>query len=104
MKRIALAVLLIPLALFEIYLCTAFLPMKWQLTISDHITDISPRSHDWTPITHPMMSQEIEQVLNEHIGVRIALFTITVAFIIGNAWLIRRVWRLLVRHKPSEGR
>jgi hypothetical protein len=104
MKRIALVVLLIPLALFELYLCTAFLPVKWQLAINDHITDILPRSPDWTPITHPLLSQEIEQVLNEHIGLRIALFTITVALLIGNAWLIRRVWWLLARHKSSEGR
>jgi hypothetical protein len=104
MKRIALVVILIPLALFEIYLCTAFLPIKWQLAINDRITDLLPRSPDWTPITHPMMSQEIEQVLNEHSGVRIALFTITVALMIGDAWLIRRVWRLLMEHKSLERR
>jgi hypothetical protein len=102
MKRIALVVLLIPLALFEVYLCTAFLPIKWQLAINEHIPDILPRSNDWTPITHPLLSQEIEQVLNEHIELRIALFTITAALLIGNAWLIRWVWRLLAGDKSSE--
>jgi hypothetical protein len=104
MKRIALVVLLIPLAFFEIYLCTAFLPIKWQLAINDHMTDILPRSPDWTTVTHPLLSQEIEQVLNEHIGLRIALFAITVVLLVGNSWFIWRVWCLLVRHQSSKGR
>ena len=104
MKRIALVVLLIPLAVFELYLCTAFLPMKWQLAINDHIADILPRSPDWTPITHPLLSQEVEQVVNEHTGLRILLFTFTVALLIGNAWLIRWVWRCFAERKSSEGR
>jgi hypothetical protein len=102
-KRTTLAMLLIPLALFEIYLCTAFLPLSWQLAINDHLSDIFPRSSDWTPITHPLISQEIEQVLRGNIGLRTVLFAITLALLIGNAWLIRRVWRPLARDKLSEG-
>jgi hypothetical protein len=95
MKRITLVVLLIPLTLFEVYLCTAFLPDAWQHAINDHIPDIFPQSNDWTPITHPLLSQEIEQFLQEHIGIRILLFSITLGLLIGNAWLIRLLWRLL---------
>ncbi len=51
--------LLIPLVLFEMYLCTAFLPMRWQRAINDSLPDILPKSHDWTPITHPLLSEEI---------------------------------------------
>jgi hypothetical protein len=95
MKRITLVVLLIPLTLFEVYLCTAFLPDAWQHAIDDHIPNIFPRSNDWTPITHPLLSQELEQVLSEHVGLRILLYAITVGLLIGNAWLIRMLWRLL---------
>jgi hypothetical protein len=102
-KRIVSAIVLIPLGLFEIYLCMAFLPVKWQLAINDRITSILPSSPDWEPVTHPVMSQEIEQVLHEHVGLRVALFTITIALMVGNAWLIRRLWRLVVRRKSSEG-
>ena len=96
MKKAALFALLIPLALFEIYLCSAFLPRRWQLAIDSGIRDILPRSYDWTPITHPLLSQEIEQVLHEHIGIRIAVYAITGTLLVGNAWLIRSVWRLLL--------
>jgi hypothetical protein len=95
MKRIVLVVLLIPLTMFEVYLCTAFLPDTWQQAINDHVPDIFPKSNDWTPITHPLLSQEIEQVLRQHIGLRIALYAITLGLLIGNAWLIRFLWQLL---------
>jgi hypothetical protein len=90
-KRAACMVLLLPLVLFEMYLCTAFLPMQWQRAINDSLPTILPKSHDQT--THPFLSEEIESVLHEHVGLRITLFAITVALLIGNAWLIRRVWR-----------
>ena len=96
MKKAALFALLISLALFEIDLCSAFLPRQWQLAIDSGIRDILPRSHDWTLITHPLLSQEIEQVLHEHIGFRIAVYAITGALLVANAWLIRSVWRLLL--------
>jgi len=94
-------VLLMPLVLFEIYLCTAFLPMRWQRAINDNLSDILPKSHDWTPTTHPLLSQEIESVLREHVGFRIALFAITVSLIVGNAWLIQRIWRFSGRRQAS---
>jgi hypothetical protein len=100
-RKAALFVLLIPLALAEIYLCTAFLSLHWQHAINDHMPDILSKSNDWTPITHPLLNQEIEQVLNDHIGLRIALYVITVALLIGNALLIRSVWRLLRRVKAQ---
>jgi len=90
--RAACFVLLVPLMLCEMYLFTAFLPLRWQRTINDSLPDIL-QSHDLTPITHPRMSEEIESVLREHVGLRITLFAVTVALLLGNAWLIRRVWR-----------
>jgi hypothetical protein len=91
--RAACFVLLVPLVLCEMYLFTAFLPMQWQRTINDSLPDILPKSHDLTPITHPRLSEEIESVLREHVALRITLFAVTVALLLGNAWLIRRVWR-----------
>jgi hypothetical protein len=94
--RTACLVLLIPLVLFEMYLCTAFLPMPWQRAINDSLPTILSKSHDWTPITHPLLSEEIESVLREHVGLRITLFAVIVALLFGNGWLIRRVWRFFI--------
>src|SRR5882672_12941218 len=106
LKRAALLVLLIPLTVFEVYLCTAFLPDSWQRVIDDHIPNIFPQSNDWTPVTHPLLSQEIEGVLRQNIGLRITFYivfyAIIVALLIGNAWLIRRVWRLSRRTDSSS--
>jgi hypothetical protein len=76
--------------------------MQWQRAINDSLLDILPKSHDWTPITHPLLSEEIEAVLGEHVGLRITLFAITVVLLLGNAWLIRRVWRFSGRMRTSS--
>jgi hypothetical protein len=66
--KAACLVLLIPLVLFEMYLCTAFLPIRWQRAINASLPEILPQSHDWTPITHPLLSEEIESLLREHVA------------------------------------
>jgi hypothetical protein len=101
MKRISLIILVIPLMLFEVYLCATFLPDSWLRVISSHAPDILPKSNDWTPITHPLLSQEIEQVLREHIGIRLALYAVTAGLLLGNAWLIRLLWRLRGRAQTA---
>ena len=95
MKKIVLIVILIPLVLFEIYLCTTFLPLHWQHAINDRVANIPPKSQDTTPITHPFLSQEIDQVLREHVGLRIVLYAVTIALLVANTWLIFLIWRLL---------
>jgi hypothetical protein len=51
------------------------------------------------PADHRVLSQEIEQVLSEHIGLRFILFAVTLVLLIGNALLICFVWRLLRRYE-----
>jgi hypothetical protein len=94
-RKAALFVSLIALTLVEIYFCTAFLPAQWQHALNDRTGKILPKSHDWTPTTHPLLSQEIEQVLGDHIGVRIALYVVKLALLIGNGLFIRWLWLLL---------
>ena len=93
MKKTAVVILLIPLILAEFFLCTALLPQKWQRAIDSKIPSILPESHDWTPITHPNLDQEIERVLQERIGLRIAIYGLIVALLAGNTWAIHRLWR-----------
>src|SRR6266849_7405051 len=89
MKKAAVVVLLIPLILAEFFLCNALLPQKWQRAIDSKIPSILPESHDWTPITHPNLDQEIEQVLHEHVWLKITLYFVTISLLVGNAFVIR---------------
>jgi hypothetical protein len=93
MKKTAVVVLLIPLILVEFFLCGALLPQKWQRAIDSKIPRILPESHDWTPITHPNLDQEIEQMLREHTGLRIAIYALIVTLLAVNTWVIRRLLR-----------
>jgi hypothetical protein len=93
MKKAPVVVLLIPLILFEIFLCSAFLPLKWQRAIDRKILGILSDSHDWTPITHPNLDQEIEQFLRDHLWLKFVLYSFTVLLLVGNALVIRKLWR-----------
>ena len=102
MKKIVLIAALIPLVLFEVYLCTAFLPLQWQHAINNRVANILPKSSDTTPITHPLLSLEIEQVLREHVGLRIAVFGITMALLAVNTWFIWRLLRAMQRESENH--
>jgi hypothetical protein len=103
MKKIALIALLIPLVLFEAYLCSAFLSLDWRHTIDVKIRRVLPESHHWTPITHPNLDQEIEQLLHEKVWLKIALYFVTIPLLVGNAFIIRWVWRLLHSGRTAVG-
>jgi hypothetical protein len=87
-RNAALFILLIALTLVEFCFCTAFLPAQWQHVLDERMRSLLPKSHDWTATTHPLLSREIEQLLGEHIGLRIALYVVTLALLIGNGLLI----------------
>jgi len=93
MKRITLLVLLIPLTFIELFLCTAFLPMSWQHSVNDHIASLLFRPGDMTPTTHPLLGAEIDQVLQEHPGLRFSLYAVTLELLLLNTLAIRSVWR-----------
>ncbi len=105
MRKILYSIVMFLLVTIELYLCTAFLPLDWQHKIDGSIPEIWPSSHDMTAITHPLLSQEIQQALHQSLGLRIALYAITIALIAANAWLIYFVWRLFrSTQKQSESR
>jgi hypothetical protein len=101
-RKAILLVLLISLIVLELYFCTAFLPVHWQHSINDAISSTLPRSTDWTPITHPLLAQEIDQGLRENTWLRIAMYLITSIFLATTAWLIRRVWQLLAGSRNAN--
>ena len=93
MKKVVLTLLLVVLLFPEIYLCSAFLPLSWQLAIQH----VLPESHDYSQITHPNLEGEINQALQKHPGLRVAFYGILVLMIIANTFLLFMVFRHLVR-------
>jgi hypothetical protein len=90
-----LLTLLLLLTIAEIYFFTAFLPATWQHAINYRMTDILSSPNDWSQITHPALNHEIDQVLHDNVGLRIALYALTIGLLVGNVLLIRAVWRRL---------
>jgi hypothetical protein len=95
MKKVILTVLLVLLTVFEVWLSTVFLPLRWQHEINAAIVHLLPETHDWTPVTHPVLEQEIEGVLQGHLWMRVCLYGITLLFLAVNAWAIYRLVLLL---------
>ena len=98
-KKIFVIASLIPLILFEAYLCTIFLPVQWQRAINDVLVRLLPESQ--TPITHPMLRQEIEQVLSENPWLKVGVWAITLLLLTVNTWAIRRLLRLFRRERSA---
>jgi hypothetical protein len=94
MKKVPVALLLIPLVLFEVYLCTIFMPIGWQHAIDRRIPTIFPEtSSHQTSVTHPNLDREVEQVLQDHIWLQFVLYSFTVILLVANGLVIRKLWR-----------
>ena len=92
MVKIAFIALLLVLVLFEAYLCSTFMPPDWQDAIETNMLDALPITHDWMPITHPALKQEIERAVPEPEWARITFAFLTLTLLVANAFLIRWVW------------
>ena len=68
MKRIALKTLLLALIVVEIYICSGFLPAAWQTAILQGLSHISPKTFDYSVVTHPALDYEIEDALRKNVG------------------------------------
>jgi hypothetical protein len=93
MKKIALTLLFVVLLFAKIYLCSAFLPLSWQLMFQHALS----AGHEHSQITHPDLEGEINQALQKHPGFRVAFYGILVLMVIANTFVLFVVWRFLVR-------
>jgi hypothetical protein len=101
MKRVVTGAVFLVLLILELYMCTAFLPSRWQLAINDKINSelqhIPPHRYDYSVVTHPALDQEIEQALKENTSVRIFMYAMfTIVFLV-NGFAIIRIWGRLRR-------
>ncbi len=95
MKRIALKVLLVVLIVVELYLCSAFLPAGWQTAIQQRLSYIRPKTLDHSVVTHPALDYEIEDMMRKHVGLKVALYAVILLLLLGNTFLVTKVWRFL---------
>jgi hypothetical protein len=106
MRRISLGIAGIVLLLVELYLCTAFLPTKWQIAINEKLPQIGAKSYDYSTVTHPALSEEIESVLQSHPVLRFSLYAIFAILLTGNTLLLVRTCRSLFskpEYVPQKG-
>jgi len=93
MKKILLSILLIPLLLVELVICTGFLPLEWQHAVYERIPKILPDSpHDWSRVTHPRMDLEIDEVFRQNLWLRVASYVFVGLLLVANTMLLRFVW------------
>jgi hypothetical protein len=102
MKRVALKLAIAVLLITELYICTGFLPNRWQVAIDHTLSQLLPeRKPDQWDITHPALNEEIEQVMQEHPRLKLIVVAF-IAFILAlNTMLLLWAWKAL-RRKPSE--
>lgn len=91
MKKVALTLLLAALLFTEVYLCSAFLPLSWQITIQRVLLE----AHDHSLITHPNIEGEIDQAMQRHPGLRLAFYGILIVMLVANTLLLRMTWNML---------
>jgi hypothetical protein len=98
LRKPILAIVALVLLASETYLCSAFLPVRWQVAIQSHLL---PQSHDYADVTHPALSEEVDRVLQKHIGVQIALYAFIGLLVAANTYaLVRTVKALRERTVP----
>lgn len=96
MKKVLLTILLISLVLLELVICTDFLPIEWRHAINERIPNVfSDPAHDWSRVTHPRMDLEMDEVIRQHLWLRIASYVFTALLLAANTVLIRIVWQRL---------
>jgi hypothetical protein len=95
MKRTALRALLVVLIIVEIYLCSALLPTSWQTASVHGLSHILPKTYDYSVVTHPALDYEIDDMLKKNPGLRVALYTVITLLLVGNTFLVTKVWRAL---------
>lgn len=102
MKKVFRGLSLIPLCALEIYLCTAFLPLRWQHQLNVAFVRLLPDSNDWTPLTHPMLEEEVEGFLSKHFWIRVCLYGLTLLILTVNGWAVCRLVRTIRSSHPRN--
>jgi hypothetical protein len=97
MKKVALILLLFGLMFAEVYLCSTFLPMSWQITIQR----VLPKAHDHSLITYPNIEGEIAQAMQHHPGLRLTFYGILIVMVVANTLLLRLTWNILRDSRKS---
>ena len=80
----------------ELYLPQArSYPAGWQTAIQQRLSYIRPKTLDHSVVTHPALDYEIEDMMRKHVGLKVALYAVILLLLLGNTFLVTKVWRFL---------
>jgi hypothetical protein len=98
-KRAAFLFFLSAVILVELILLESFLPYGYPQPIFDQLNRVFPGR---TYLPHAHMDLEIETILRLHLSWRIAIYLLTAALVVGNAFLISKTWKAWRLSKPPS--
>src|SRR5579864_4573411 len=94
-KKILLSILFSVLVLFELLICSAFLPIRWQEAIQFKASRFFGLRHTNSPATAAEKAEEreIDQAFSELRGLRFAIEVFWLLALAGNSALAILVWK-----------
>jgi hypothetical protein len=101
MKSAVLSFTLVVLVAFELYLATAYLPLRCQKSIGNVVSHTLFRQEVKPLITHPALDEEIERTLQQSLPLVVALYAFITTLVVFNGFLILKIWTALDR-KPKQ--
>jgi hypothetical protein len=91
MKRAALGFALTVLAASELYLATAYLPLRYQNAVSHTLF----RQEAKPLTTHPALDEEVERTVQQNLLLAIAVYAFITTLVVFNGFLILKTWTAL---------
>ena len=102
MRKAVLLIVFIASMTFELFLCSAFLPIRYQVALQNRLSQLLPQQYDHSKITHPDLEGEIEHVLQENTAVRLALYTFITTLLAANSLLVFKTWKAVKSGSASR--
>jgi len=91
MKRAALVFTLVLLGAFELYLTTAYLPLRHQKNIGNVVSHTLFRQEVKPFTAHPALDEEIERTLQRSLPLVITLYAFITTLVVFNGFLILKI-------------
>ena len=102
MKKMSLMFTLLLLICVELYLCAAFLPARWQASVSQSLSRVLPHRYDYSAVTHPALDLEVEQALRHRPALELGIYIFIVLLIAVNTFAIVKILGILRRQMESH--
>jgi hypothetical protein len=88
MKRAALSFTLVVLVAFELYLATAYLPLRYQIAVGNVVSHTLFRQDVKPLTTHPALDEEVGRTVQQNLLLAIAVYAFITTLVVFNGFLI----------------